>query len=438
MTMEELASRGNLHAAFKEVKANRGAPGIDGQSVTEVENHLEGIIEEVSRALLGGTYRPNKIRRVWIPKGGGGKRGLGIPTVIDRMVQQAILRVLQPHIDRTFDQSSHGFRPGRSAHSAIVEAKGHVEAGYEWVVDIDLEKFFDTVNHQRLLARLERWITDRRIILLIGKMLTAKVVLPEGIEVATTEGTPQGGPLSPLLANIVLDELDQELRRRNHRFVRYADDCNIYVRSRRAGERVMASVSHFIEKRLRLKVNQSKSAVAEPHERHFLGFRLIVNPLDSTVQIGLSARTKKRMSEKVVAMTPRNAGGKLSTIVEIANSYFKGWSQYFKVLDAKAEVERFMANTDAHMRRRLRAILLKQWKRKRVRLNKLVSLGVSKRAAGRAVYEQSRSLWALSATPAVHRALPNRFFASLGLTSLKDEWGRLNTVVVPVQLRFNW
>jgi RNA-directed DNA polymerase len=272
MTMEEVASEENLRRAFGAVARNRGAPGPDGRSIDEVREHLEELIPRVRQGLLEGTYRPGKIRRVWIPKGGGAVRGLGIPDVIDRWVQQAVHEVLSPTWEPTFHPSSHGFRPGLSCHTAITEAKQHLEEGYEWVVDLDLEKFFDRVHHQRLMARLERRVKDRRLIELIGQMLKAQVVLPDGVVMNTKEGVPQGGPLSPLLSNIVLDELDRELEQRGHRFVRYADDCNIYVRSERAGARVMVSVVGFIERRLRLKVNQGKSAVARPEERHFVGF----------------------------------------------------------------------------------------------------------------------------------------------------------------------
>ncbi len=246
--MEEVATYGNLVRAFEHVASNKGAPGPDGQSIEAVREQLSEIVPRLAKELLNGSYRPGMIRRVWIPKGGGGQRGLGIPDVIDRLVQQAVHQVLSPRYEVGFHASSHGFRPGRSCHSAIAEAKSYVEEGYEWVVDIDLEKFFDRVNHQRLLAKLEQKVKDRRLLVLLHRMLKAKVVMPAGVVMKTMEGVPQGGPLSPLLSNIVLDELDRELERRGHRFVRYADDCNIYVGSQRSAERVFESVSRFIQK----------------------------------------------------------------------------------------------------------------------------------------------------------------------------------------------
>ncbi|WP_437645061.1 group II intron reverse transcriptase/maturase [Sorangium sp. So ce362] len=278
MTMEEVASEDNLMRAFEKVAQNDGAPGPDRQSVDEVRAHLGSVLPVLRRELLEGNYRPGLIRRVWIPKAGGGQRGLGIPNVVDRTVQQAVHQVLSPHYEPTFHGSSHGFRPGRSCHTAIAEAVGHLEEGHEWMVDLDLKSFFDRVHHDRLLARIELRVKDRRLIDLIRRMLKAKVILPNGVVVSTEEGAPQGGPLSPLLSNIVLDELDWELERRGHRFVRYADDVNIYVRSERSGERVMASVVRFIESRLRLKVNAAKSAVARPEERHFVGFNVDFAP----------------------------------------------------------------------------------------------------------------------------------------------------------------
>src|SRR5258707_1273413 len=258
MTMEEVANEGTLREAFVQVRSNDGAPGPDGWSVEEVARHLNDILPALIRELLEETYQPGAIRRVWIPKAGGGQRGLGIPDVIDRMVQQAVHLVMQPHYQPTFHPSSHGFVEGKSCHTAIAEATRYLEEGYEWVVDIDLEKFFDQVHHERLLARLGQRVSDHRLLRLIRRMLKAKVVMPDGVVVSTEEGTPQGGPLSPLLSNIVLDELDRELEERGHRFVRYADDCNIYVRSERAGQRVMESIVRFISKRLRLKVNPTK------------------------------------------------------------------------------------------------------------------------------------------------------------------------------------
>lgn len=429
MRMEEVAKTDNLRGAFQEVASNRGAPGVDGRGIEEVRANLETIIKEVSQQLLEGRYHPGSIRRVWIAKGGGGKRGLGIPTVVDRMVQQAVLRVLQPHIDPTFDESSHGFRPKRSCHTAIAEAKKHVEEGYEWVVDIDLERFFDTVNHQRLMASLEQRVEDKRIRRVIHKMLRAKVVMPNGVLIESKEGTPQGGPLSPLLSNIVLNELDEELRRRGHRFVRYADDCNIYVRSKRAGERVMESITGFIEKRMRLKVNCTKSAVAEPDERHFVGFRLVVNPADLTVKIGLSERTRKRIKDKIRALTPRNLGMSLEKAIKRLNWYLQGWIGFFHVCETDIG---FLRDMDSHIRRRLRAIKLKQWKRKRTRWKELAKCGVLKRAAGNAVYGKARGLWALAAHRIVHRALRNTYFEDLGLLSLKQKWGQMHRVV-PIQ-----
>ena len=295
MSMEEVADLGNLMLAFEHVKANDGAPGPDRQSIEEVEEQLEEILLKLRRTLLDESYRPGMIRRVWIPKAGGGQRGLGIPDVVDRMVQQAVLQVMSPHYDPSFHPSSHGFRPERSCHTAIAEARTYLEDGYGWVVDLDLEKFFDRVHHDRLLARLAQRIADHRLLRLIRRMLKAKVVMPDGVVVRTEEGTPQGGPLSPLLSNIVLDELDHEMARRGYHFARYADDVNIYARSERAGKRVMASITRFIEKRLRLKVNPAKSAVATPGERHFLGFRLRREPLDGSVEVLLSKRSLDRL-----------------------------------------------------------------------------------------------------------------------------------------------
>jgi RNA-directed DNA polymerase len=359
MTMEEVADERNLRSAFNRVASNQGAPGVDGQSVTEVREHLGVVLPSLNAALLDGSYRPGMIRRVWIPKAGGGQRGLGIPNVIDRLVQQAVHQVLSPHFEPSFHEGSHGFRPGRSCHTAIAEAQRHMRDGHHWVVDIDLEKFFDRVHHQRLLARLATRITDPRLLRLIRQMLQAKVVMPDGVVVNNEEGTPQGGPLSPLLSNIVLDELDQELSRRGHRFVRYADDCNIYVRSERAGQRVMTSIRRFIEGRLRLKVNADKSAVARPEERHFVGFRLRWNPDDEDVEVLLSARSRERAAKKIKELTPRIWGNSLAQCIARVNGYLRGWIEFFRIC-TYAEL-RTLQGFDAHIRRRLRAILLKQW-----------------------------------------------------------------------------
>jgi group II intron reverse transcriptase/maturase len=420
MTMEEVASEENLREAFREVASNKGAPGPDRQSIDEVREHLDKLLPALRRELLNGSYQPGAIRRVWIEKSGGGQRGLGIPNVVDRLVQQAVLRVLSPHYESTFHASSHGFRPGRSCHTAIAEAKGYVEEGYEWVADLDLEKFFDRVHHQRLLARLERKIEDRILLDLIHRMLKAKVVMPDGVVVSNEEGVPQGGPLSPLLSNIVLDELDRELERRGHRFVRYADDCNIYVRSERSGQRVMASIVSFIERRLRLKVNRDKSAVSRPEKRHFVGFSLRREPLDGSVEVLLSERSKRRLADKVRELTPRNWGRSLRDCISRLNAYLLGWTGFFCVC-TEAEL-RTLHNTDAHIRRRLRALVLAHWKRRRHIARRLIRLGVRPRTAWRNVYTGRKSLWALSHCPAVDRALDRAWFAGPGLVSLEQQW----------------
>jgi RNA-directed DNA polymerase len=331
-----------------------------------------------------------------------------------------VRQVLEPVYEPTFHASSHGFRPGRSCHTAVAEAKQHLEEGHEWVVDLDLEKFFDRVHHQRLMARLAKRVGDRRLLVLIGRMLKAKVVMPDGVCVTNEEGVPQGGPLSPLLSNVVLDELDHELSQRGHRFVRYADDCNIYVRSERAGKRVMASVVKFIERRLRLNVNVAKSAVARPEERHFVGFRLRREPLNGDIEVLLSKRSKTRIDTRIRELTPRTWGGSLDTCIRQANVYLVGWLGFFGI--CTSGIERTLGGLDAHIRRRLRALKLADWKRKFVMARKLIQLGVSSKAAWRGVYDGRKSLWALSHSPAVDRGLRNAFFAERGLVSLRERW----------------
>lgn len=432
MTMEKVADESNLRRAFKKVASNDGAPGPDRKSVAEVREHLDSVISKLRRELLDGSYRPGLIRRVWIPKAGGGERGLGIPDVIDRLVQQATHQVLSPHYEPTFHRSSHGFRPGKSCHTAIAEAQQHLEEGHGWVVDIDLEKFFDRVHHERLLAKLAERVSDARVVALIRRMLKARVILPDGVVVTSEEGTPQGGPLSPLLSNIVLDELDRELERRGHRFVRYADDCNIYVRSERSGHRVMESLVRFIESRLRLKVNVAKSAVARPEERHFVGFSLRREPADGAVEVLLSKRSKERVAEEIRKLTPRTWGRSLDAAIASVNAYVVGWIGFFwPCTDASALT---ISALDAHIRRRLRALILADWKRKRTIARRLVALGVKPKTAWR-IYEGDRSFWALSHSPPVDRGLRNAYFAKRGLVSIAERWRALRRIdLAPEQL----
>jgi len=436
MTMEEVAEKNNLRRAFQQVASNRGAPGPDRQDIEEVREHLEDVLLRLHQALLDGNYRPGMIRRVWIPKSGGGQRGLGIPNVVDRIAQQAVHQVLSPHFEQTFHDASHGFRPGRSCHTAIAAATKHLEEGYGWVVDLDLEKFFDRVHHERLLSRLEQQgVKDRRLLELIRRMLKAKVVMPDGVVVSTDEGAPQGGPLSPLLSNVVLDELDRELERRGHHFVRYADDCNVYVASERSGQRVMASIVRFIERRLRLKVNHEKSAVARPGTRHFVGFSL-QRSREGLAAVRLSKRSNERIRRRIVELIPRNWGGSIRSCIERLNQYLEGWIQFFKICSPD-EARVGLKILDSHIRRRLRALILKQKKRKLHILRWLIrKRKVTIRIAVRDVYGGHRSLWALSVTEAAHKGMSRYFFAGLGLIQLRQRWRQLQPrpVIAPAQL----
>jgi RNA-directed DNA polymerase len=351
--MEQVVARDNLNRAFKRVAANKGAPGVDGMTVDQLRDWASANKEALIAALLDGSYKPQPVRGVEIPKPGGGMRQLGIPTVVDRLVQQAIGQVLEPLLDPTFSASSFGFRPGRGAHDALRQACQYVEEGRTIVVDVDLEKFFDRVNHDILMARLARRVGDKRLLRIVRRFLEAGM-MSEGVVVSREEGTPQGGPLSPLLANLLLDDLDKELERRGHRFCRYADDCNIYVRSREAGERVMASVTRFLEKRLKLRVNRDKSAVAHVEQRKFLGHRLLRGG-----RLGIAPKSIERFKEKVRKITRRNRGVKLERVIEELNRLTVGWVTYFRHAMAKGHLQ----GLDEWTRRKLRCYRLKQCKR---------------------------------------------------------------------------
>ena len=429
--MEEIASPQNLASALLQVARNHGAPGADGITTKEILQAAPRLLESLRADLLSGRYRPGDIRRVEIPKPGGGTRALGIPDVRDRWVQQAAQQVLATLFEPEFHNSSHGFRPNRGATTAVAEAKEHLNGGCNWVVGIDLSKFFDRVNHQRLLAKLARTISDKSVLKMIHLMLKARIVLPNGTRVNTEEGVPQGGPLSPLLSNIVLDELDWEMHRRNLKFVRYADDFNVYVASERAGHRVMATLTSFIERRLRLKVNLEKSEVSPPGQVHLLGFSLTKGK-EGAIEVRPSKRTQERMRVRIRELTPRNWGGTLETCFEQANTYLKGWSGYFKL--CTYECKRTLNTFDAHLRRRIRAIIVKQKKKPKFLFKHLIQRGVKAKAAAQAAL-RACGIWNKSNAPGLTQAYRNHWFTGR-LTNLWEEWQRLNppTPVVNIQL----
>jgi RNA-directed DNA polymerase len=408
-SMEAIVERENLKKALAQVKRNKGAAGVDAMSVDDLAAYLKEHWPSIRAQLLADSYKPRPVRRVEIPKATGGTRPLGIPTVLDRFIQQAVMQVLQAEWDPTFSEASFGFRPKHSAHQAVERAQQYIAAGYGHVVDLDLEKFFDRVNHDILMGLIAKRVTDKRILRLIRAFLTAGV-LEGGLVSPAGEGTPQGGPLSPLLSNLMLDVLDKELEKRGHRFVRYADDCNIYVRSRRAGERVMTSIEQFLAKRLKLKVNRSKSAVAKPSVRKFLGFSFSSgNDPRRRIAPQAIARFKSRVRE----LTRRTCGQSLTQIAKELSVYLRGWSGYFGF----CETPRTLRELDQWTRRRLRAIVWQQWKSGPRRVDELRRRGVGRDLAVRTA-GSPRGPWRLSQTPAMSIALPNAFLASIGLASL--------------------
>jgi RNA-directed DNA polymerase len=402
--MEEVTQRDNLNRAYRRVMANQGAPGVDGMTVDELAGWIAEHKQELIASLLDGTYQPQPVRGVEIPKPGGGVRQLGIPTVVDRLVQQALLQVLDSLWDPTFSESSFGFRPGRSAHQALAQASRYVAEGRVIVVDLDLEKFFDRVNHDILMSRVARRVKDKRVLKLIRRFLEAGL-MREGVCVARDEGTPQGGPLSPLLANLLLDDLDQELDRRGHKFCRYADDCNIYVQSPAAGERVLSSVTKFLEGRLKLRVNREKSAAAPVEERKFLGHRLLP---DGTLTI--APKSLDRAKDRVREITRRNRGVRFERMIGELNSFLRGWVAYFRHAKAKA----VLTALGSWVRRKLRCVRLKQRKRAKAIADFLSSLGIGRDQRWTAA-ASGKGWWRLSHHPVVQQAMNNAWFQSQGL-----------------------
>jgi RNA-directed DNA polymerase len=407
--MEAVCEPKNLKQALRRVKSNGGKPGIDGMKVEELPAWLIANWNTMREKLLSGRHEPTPVKRVEIEKPDGGTRRLGIPTVIDRFTQQAVLQVLQRIWEPTFSESSYGFRPGRSAHQAVAAAQRQLEEGYRWVVDIDLEKFFDRVHHDRLMARVATRVKDKRMLGLIRSFLTSGV-LEGGLVSPTEEGTPQGGPLSPLLSNIVLDELDRELERRGHKFVRYADDCNIYVRSERAGRRVMDSIRRVITTKLRLRVNEDKSAVARPRDRKFLGFSFTAR---SKPRRRVAPHALRRFKERIRAITTRTRGRKLSDIIDELNLYLTGWKGYFGF----CETASVLKELDGWLRRRLRAYVWRAWRTFGKRRTALLKLGLPPKAAS-SLAASRQGPWPLSRSDMLHAALPNAFFDSLHLVKL--------------------
>jgi RNA-directed DNA polymerase len=409
--MEEILDRENLKEALRRVKANKGSPGVDGITVNQIDDYLKQHWPAIREQLLSGTYKPKPVKRVEIPKPDGGVRKLGIPSVLCRFIQQAVMQVLQQRWDSGFSDHSYGFRPGRSAHQAVAQAQRYIAEGYSWVVDLDLEKFFDRVHHDKLMAQIAKRVEDKRLLKLIRAFLNAGV-MENGLVSPSVEGTPQGGPLSPLLSNLVLDVLDRELECRGHRYVRYADDCNIYVRSERAGQRVMKSVTRFITQQLKLKVNESKSAVAQPQQRKFLGFSFTAGP---EIKRAIAPRALIRFKDRIRAITRRAKGASIQSTVEQLARYMVGWRGYFGF----CETPDVLINLTRWVRLRLRCALWRQWKTTRRRRAALLQLGVSPQLAANTA-GSGRGPWYLARAKALSVGLSNAYFRSIGLPSLFD------------------
>ncbi|WP_338786043.1 group II intron reverse transcriptase/maturase [Metabacillus sp. FJAT-53654] len=416
MLMERILSRENLLNALKRVERNGGSHGVDKMSTQNLRSYIVEHWDELRKSLQQGTYEPQPVRRVEIPKPNGGVRLLGIPTVIDRFIQQAITQTLTPIYDPTFSENSYGFRPQRRGHDAVRKAKGYIEDGYRWVVDIDLEKFFDKVNHDKLMGLLSKRIDDKVLLNLVRKYLNVGIMMG-GVVSQNTEGTPQGGPLSPLLSNIILDLLDKVLENRGHKFVRYADDCNIYVKSKKAGLRTMAGVTSFIEKKLSLKVNREKSAVERPWNRKFLGFSF-TNRKEPKIRI--SKQSIKRFKQKVREITSRKSPIPMDVRIKKLNQYLVGWCGYYALADTPS----IFKGLESWIRRRLRLCYWKQWKLPKTRIRKLIGLGIDKHKA----YEWGNSrkgYWRITSSPILHRALNNSFWRKEGLKSLSERYETL-------------
>ena len=410
LLMERVVARENAIEALKRVRRNKGSPGIDGMTVEQLEPHLYEHWQAIREQLLAGSYQPSAVKRQLIPKSGGGIRELGIPTVLDRFVQQLVLQVLQPIFDPTFSEPSHGFRPGRRAHDAVRKAQQYIQDGRRWVVDVDLEKFFDRVNHDVLMGKLQNRIGDQRMLRIIRRYLEAGI-MADGVVVERHEGTPQGGPLSPLLANVLLDEVDKELERRGHCFVRYADDSNVYVRSRRAGERVLAALRQQYAK-LRLRVHEEKSAVARVWGRKFLGYSFWV-AAGRKVRLRVAPKALEEMKQRVRQITSRSGGRSMDQVANELGAYLRGWREYFKLHNTPG----VLSDLDKWIRRRLRAVQLKQWKRGTTVYRELRRRDVPEWLAPQAA-RHARSWWRVAGHGALHTALPGKYFERLGVPRL--------------------
>lgn len=410
--IERMFERGNLLKALQAVEVNQGAAGIDGLEVGQLRSHLRGHWEEIKEQILNGRYEPRPVRRVDIPKPGGGTRMLGIPTVLDRFIQQAMHQILSPIWEMGFSAHSYGFRPGRSAAQAVKAAQGHVQSGKRWVVDMDLEKFFDRVNHDELMARVARKVKDRRMLKLIRRYLESGI-MQQGLVEPRSEGTPQGGPLSPLLSNILLDDLDKELERRGHQFCRYADDCNIYVGSQRAGERVMASLTRFLREQLKLTVNPKKSAVDRPWRRKFLGFSLTAH---RECRVRVAPQAAERFKEAMRQKFREGRGRNIRAFLESLKPKLRGWASYFSV----AETKQVFEDLDQWLRRKLRCMEWRKWKRPRTRMRKLIALGLDRGRARESAFN-GRGPWWNAGASHMNAALPTAYFRKLGLISLLEE-----------------